>query len=166
MSTVTESLSSTSCNWTGHSRSTVADDLAERIAQARSIVAALRHDLMHNRPTCSHVLASAEAHLERREQFIRKYVPFLEQIIMGTTTAKQWAQFQIGHGPATHGMIRALLLQHGWTWANATADASKALDDLIAQRVAEYLPDHRVYRLTTRQLPDKTPDGEKEESDA
>lgn len=80
--------------------------------------------------------------------------------------AKQWAQFQLGHGPATHAMVRGLLLLHGWTWPNATADASKALDELIAERVAEYLPDHRVYRLTTRQMPDKAPTGEKEESDA
>lgn len=84
-----------------------------------------------------------------------------DEITEAQIKARGLLLLRLGNSPVDLGMARAFLLQHGWTWPNAITDASVALDSLIAAGRAEKAPG--CYRLTTRQMPDKPQDGEKDD---
>lgn len=151
------------CSWTGFCVPTFVADLTDLMQRDTSIAKALRHDLTNNRPTNAHVVASAEAHLERREQSVAQIKHLLEAIAMGKETAEQLAVFCLGRGPCTVRHLAGLLYQHGRSFTDAEVQAKEVLAKLVVEKRAELKEVHGVdlYLITS-----KTPMEKRKDDDA
>lgn len=67
---------------------------------------------------------------------------------MNTADAVPIALEHLNMRPCDEGMIRAALLQRGWTYPQALTDARLALEDLVAQGRASR--SRSVYQVITR----------------